>query len=221
MLNMVASVDGATTVAGLSGRLGGTGDRQVFRTLRGLADMILVGAGTVRAEGYRPPLTPDDSLAVARTTAGQQARPRLVVVSASLDLDPTAPLFTERRPEDPPPLIATVRSAPAERRDALAEVSDLIDLGGTRVDLTGLLATLGDIGARTVLCEGGPDLNHQLLAAGLVDELCLTISPKLVGGAGTTGPGLLAGGAFAVPSGLRLDQVLTHDDFLFCRYLVV
>ena len=221
MLNMVASVDGATTVQGLSGRLGGAGDRQVFQTLRGLADMILVGAGTVRAEGYRPPRTPDGSLASARTTAGQPVRPRLVVVSARLDLDPDAPLFTERLPEDPPPLIATVRSAPADRRDALADVADLIDLGGTRVDLTGLLATLRDIGARTVLCEGGPHLNHQLLAAGLVDELCLTISPSLVGGAGTAGPGLLAGGAFAVPSGLRLDRVLAHDDFLFCRYLVV
>jgi DNA-binding transcriptional LysR family regulator len=99
--------------------------------------------------------------------------------------------------------------------------ADLIDLGDTRVDFTGLLATLGDIGARTVLCEGGPRLNHQLLAAGLVDELCLTISPRIVGGAGTTGPGLLNGEAFAVPSGLRLDRVLAHDDFLFCRYLVV
>jgi len=145
----------------------------------------------------------------------------LVVVSASLDLDPTAPLFTERLPEDPPPLIATVRSAPADRRDALADVADLINLGDTRVDFTGLLATLGDIGARTVLCEGGPRLNHQLLAAGLVDELCLTISPRIVGGAGTTGPGLLNGEAFAVPSGLRLDRVLAHDDFLFCRYLVI
>jgi len=144
-----------------------------------------------------------------------------VVVSASLDLDPTAALFTERQPADPPPLIATVRSAPVDRREALTEVADLIDLGETRVDLTGLLATLGDIGARIVLCEGGPGLNHQLMAAGLVDELCLTISPRLVGGAGTTGPGLLNGGAFAVPSGLRLDRVLAHDDFLFCRYLVV
>ena len=220
ILNMVASVDGATTVKGLSGQLGGPGDRQVFRTLRGLADMILVGAGTVRAEGYRPPRSPDDSLASARTAAGQPVRPRLVVVSARLDLDPSAALFTERLPEDPPPLIATVRSAPLDRREALAEVADLIDLGRTRVDLTGLLATLGDIGARNVLCEGGPDLNHQLLAAGLVDELCLTISPNLVGGAGTTGPGLLSGGTFAVPSGLRLDRVLAHDDFLFCRYLV-
>ena len=111
-------------------------------------------------------------------------------------------------------------AAPADRRAALEPVADLIALGETRVDLTGLLATLGDLGARTVLCEGGPDLNHQLLAAGLVDELCLTISPMLVGGAGATSRGLLDGAPFAVPSGLRLDQVSTHQGFLFCRYLI-
>ena len=181
MINMVASVDGATVVDGRSDQLGGPGDRQVFRALRGVADMILVGAGTVRAEGYQPPRTPDDRMAVVRATAGRSARPRLVVVSGRLDLDPMAPLFAERLPVDQPPLVATVRSASADRRAALEPVADLIALGETRVDLTGLLATLGDLGARTVLCEGGPDLNHQLLAAGLVDELCLTISPMLVG----------------------------------------
>jgi len=141
-------------------------------------------------------------------------------VSERLDLDPMAPLFAGRLPADQPPLVATVRSAPADRRAALEPVADLIALGETRVDLTGLLATLGDLGARTVLCEGGPDLNHQLLAAGLVDELCLTISPMLVGGAGATSRGLLDGAPFAVPSGLRLDQVSTHQGFLFCRYLI-
>lgn len=220
MINMVASVDGATVVDGRSGRLGGPGDRQVFRALRGVADMILVGAGTVRAEDYQPPRTPDDRMAVVRATAGRSARPRLVVVSGRLDLDPMAPLFAERLLADQPPLIATVRSAPADRRAALEPVADMIVLGETRVDLTGLLATLGDLGARTVLCEGGPDLNHQLLAAGLADELCLTISPMLVGGAGATSRGLLDGAPFAVPSGLRLDQVSTHQGFLFCRYLI-
>ena len=87
-------------------------------------------------------------------------------------------------------------------------------------DLTGLLAVLDDIGTGVVLCEGGPDLNHQLLAAGLVDEVCLTISPSLVGGVGGEGRSLLAGGSLPIPTRLRLDRVLSDDGFLFCRYLV-
>ena len=220
VVNMVASVDGATAVDGRSGGLGGPGDRRVFRALRGSADMILAGAGTVRAEGYRAPRTPDDDVLARRLAEGRAPRPRLVVVSGSLDLDPAAPLFSDRPEGDPPPVVATVASAPAERRSALEPVAALVSCGPTRVDLTGLLAVLDDVGAGVVLCEGGPDLNHQLLAAGLVDEVCLTISPSLVGGVGGEGRSLLAGGSLPIPTRLRLDRVLSDDGFLFCRYLV-
>jgi len=220
LVNMVASVDGATAVAGRSGRLGGPADRQMFRALRGCADMILVGAGTVRAEDYRPPRDPDEVVASRRSAAGRHHRPRLVVVSASLDLDPTAPLFADREPTDPPPIVATVTTAPADRRTRLEPVAEVVACGETRVDLTGLLAVLDDIGARTVLCEGGPDLNHQLVAAGLVDELCITVSPGLVGGVGGDGRSLLAGPPLSATTRLSLDRVLTEDGFLFCRYLV-
>ena len=182
--------------------------------------MILVGAGTVRAEGYRPPRTPEDTIASRRSNDGRDPRPRLVVVSASLDLDPAAPLFADREPTDPPPIVATVATAPAERRARLEPVAEVVACGETRVDLTGLLAVLDDIGARTVLCEGGPDLNHQLVAAGLVDELCITVSPGLVGGVGGDGRSLLAGPPLSATTRLSLDRVLTEDGFLFCRYLV-
>ena len=217
VVSMVASVDGATAIDGRSAGLGGPGDQRVFRALRGSADMILVGAGTVRAEGYRSPRTPDDKVVARRLAEGRAPRPRLVVVSGSLDLDPRAPLFTDRSEEDLSPIVATVASAPQERRDALVRVAELVACGPSRVDLTGLLAVLDDIGAGIVLCEGGPDLNHQLLAAGLVDEVCLTISPRLVGG---TGYSLLSGGPLPIPTRLRLDRVLAEEGFLFCRYLV-
>ena len=147
LVNMVTSVDGATTVGGRSGKLSGPVDRRVFRALRGCADMILVGAGTVRAEDYRPPRTPEDTIATKRSIDGQDARPRLVVVSASLDLDPEAPLFADRESTDPPPIVATVTTAPAERRARLEPVAEVMACGETCVDLTGLLAVLDDIGA--------------------------------------------------------------------------
>lgn len=221
VVSMAASVDGATAVNGLSGGLGGPGDRKIFRTLRNSADIILVGAGTVRTEGYRPPPTPDSQAAARRTAEGRSPRPRLTVVSGSLDIDPAASLFADRNPSDPPPLVATVTSAPSKRFEALDPVAELVSCGDNRVDLTGLLAVLDDVGARTVLCEGGPNLNHQLLAAGLVDELCLTVSPKLVGGAGNAGRSLLEGPHLSAAVRLQLDRVLTEDSFLFCRYLVV
>ena len=220
VVNMVASIDGATTVAGRSVGLGGTGDRQVFRALRGLSDMVLVGAGTVRTESYRPPQDPVEPMASRRAAERRAPRPRLVVVSGSLELDPTLPLFTENDLGDPVPLVATVSSSPANRRAALEPLAELVVCGETLVDLTGLLATLNDIGARTVLCEGGPHLNHQLFAAGLVDELCVSISPTLVGGVGLGGRSLLDGPSLAVPIRLRLHRVLSEDGFLFCRYLV-
>ena len=116
--------------------------------------------------------------------------------------------------------MATVTSAPPSRREALTAVAELVACGANRVDLTGLLAVLDDIGAGVVLCEGGPGLNHQLLAAGLVDELCLTISPNLVGGVGGDVHSLLAGSSLPIPARLHLDRVLSEDDYLFCRYLV-
>ena len=152
VVNMIASIDGATALDGVSGGLGGAGDRAVFSALRALADVVLVGASTVRAEQYRPP-----------RKDGQ----RIAVVTARGELDWSWPLFTSGAglviaPEDGPPVpVESVRS------------------GIGSVDLAGALAQLpGDV----VLAEGGPTLNGLLAAAGCVDELCVTVAPHLVGG---------------------------------------
>jgi len=217
LMNMIASVDGATTVDGVSEGLGGPADRRMLGTLRGLADVILVGAETVRAEDYRLPRLPDDRVAVLRATGGRPPRPRLAVVSFSLSLDTGSALFTSAGSSDQPPLVYTSTAASADRRSALARVAEVVDCGdGERVDLRRVLADLHDRGAAVVLAEGGPSLNQQLVAAGLVDELNLTVSPLLAGG---TAARILSGPDLAAPVRLRLDRVLADDGFLFCRYL--
>jgi riboflavin-specific deaminase-like protein len=212
-LNMVASLDGATAVAGRSGELGGAADRRVFSALRAAVDVILVAAGTVRAEGYGPPKTPP-AQQEARRARGQTSFPRIAIVSRSLDLDPTTPLFTEAAE---PPIVLTDASALAAAPGALASAAELHAVGDDGVDLHLALALLAELGHRTVLCEGGPTLNGQLLVAGLVDEIDLTISPLLVGGSSHR----VAVGPDEAPTRLRLAH-LWHDpdeDLLLARYV--
>jgi riboflavin biosynthesis pyrimidine reductase len=194
-MNMVASVDGATALEGRSGGLAGRADRRLFAMLRSLADVVLVGAGTIRAEGY-----------------GASDRPRLAVVTGSCDLDWDARLFAEARVR---PIVVTAAGAPDKRRARAAEVADVIVAGAEAVDLRAALAEIGRTGARAVLAEGGPTLNGALAAAGLVDELCLTLSPLLVGGDARR---LLAGPALSPPSAMRLASACEEDGFLFLRY---
>lgn len=179
LLDMVTSLDGATSLAGRSGGLGGPADRQVFHTLRSLADVILVGAGTVRAEGYGP-VRIAEAIQEARVLRGQSPVPRLAVVSRRLDLDLRSELFTA---STPPPLVVTCPGAPTSRRVEVAGAADLLLAGqDSDVDLVSALRSLGELGAELVVCEGGPMLNGQLLAADLVDEVCLTLAPSVVGG---------------------------------------
>lgn len=212
MLNMIATVDGGTAVAGVSGGLGGPGDKTMFRALRSVPDVILVGAGTVRAEHYGPP-QPSDAVRAARLARGQTSAPRLVVVSSRLDLDPTERLFfgAEERP-----LVFTGTSADTARAEALSPVAEVVRGSTDLLDLATVLAELRARGALVVLCEGGPTLNGQLVAAGLVDEWCSTVSPMLVaGGSGRAAHGPDPSG----PTALRLDRVHADDDgYLFLRY---
>ena len=214
LVNMVASVDGATTVDGRSGPLGGETDRRLRGGLRGLADVVLVGAGTVRAEGYGPPRTPVAEVGERRADRGQAVRPRLAVVSGRADLDPSASLFADRDPDDPPPLVYTSTDVPSDRLVGLSGVAEVVATDGAP-EVSAVIANLHDRGVGIVLCEGGPRLVAQLSSAGLVDELCLSVSPLIVG----NGSGLLAGAPLPTPAPLRLVHVLTADDFLFCRYL--
>jgi riboflavin biosynthesis pyrimidine reductase len=193
-LNMIASVDGATTVAGLSGGLGGPGDKRVFSVLRSLADAVLVAAGTVRAETYGP-------------------SPHLIaVVSRSCVLDWRAPFFIEAPVR---PIVFTVAAAQADNRARAAEVADVVIAGDDSVDMRRAIDALGERDARTVLAEGGPSLNGQLAAAGLIDELCLSVSPGLVGGDSKR---ILSGPALEMPARCELRSVCEDDGYLFLRY---
>lgn len=208
-VNMVASADGAAWLAGRSGGLSSGGDRRIFGVLRGLADVILVGAGTVRTEGYGP-ARPRESWAGLR--AGRPPAPPIAVVSRTLDLDFGGPLFTECAP-GARTIVITSAAAPADRRAAAAERADVLIAGEEMVDVAAAVRLLRERGLTRILCEGGPVLNAELAAAGLIDELALTISPMLTGGDAAR---ILNGAATVTP--LALVHVLEEDGFLFCRY---
>ncbi|MYB10864.1 MAG: pyrimidine reductase family protein [Acidimicrobiia bacterium] len=209
-LNMVTSADGATSADGMSASLSSPADRQVFAAIRAVADVVVVAAETVRREGYGPPKTYPET-AADRATRNQAPRPRLAVVSRSLDLDFTAPLFDD----NPAPLLFTVAEPPADRLAQAEAVAEVYRMGADRVDLAGAMARISQLGAAVVLAEGGPTLNGQLLAGGLLDEVCWTISPTLAGGDSSR----MAKGAPARLQQLHLDRVLAQDHTLFLRYL--
>lgn len=185
LLNMVSSADGAIAVDGLSGGLSSAADKEVFFLLRSLADAIIVGAATARAENYGPPRL-SSQLVEEREQRGQHALPRIAVVTRSMRLDWSSRLFAHQAADPQParPCVVCPADAPAAELAAADKVADVITAGEGDVDLAEGLRQLAAAGAKVVLCEGGPTLNGQLLAAGLVDELCLTLSPALVGGLG-------------------------------------
>ena len=207
-VNFVTSLDGAVSVDGRSGGLGSPGDRRVFRTLRALTDAVLVGAGTAAAEGYRPVL-PDSAVGRLRAALGRPPVAPIAVVSRRASLTPDDQLVTDAVV---PTVLVTCAAADADRRSALSAAGvDVLVCGDDDVDLPTALDALAGRGLVQLLCEGGPALFTAALAAGVVDELDLSIAPQLVGG----GPGLLPA---AAPSPARLAQVLTEDDVLFTRY---
>lgn len=212
-LNMVASADGGAHLEGRTRGLGGEADRLAFARLREYCDVVLVGAGTVRAEGYGPPrLSP--AAQERRVGRGLGPIPRLAVVSARLNLDPQAPLFSDpaRRP-----LLITIESAPRACLERLREVAEVVVCGAARVDLQRALDELAGRGLQRVLCEGGPTLNGQLLEAGLVDELFLTVAPLLVGGPAAR----IVSGLAASPAKLQLKELREHRGELLARYAVL
>jgi riboflavin-specific deaminase-like protein len=210
--NFVVSLDGSVEIGGKSAGLSSPADRQVFRALRGLCDVVLVGAGTVRAERYRKVRLPP-ARQQWRAALGLAPVPRLAVVSGELALDLDYPLF---RDDGPPPLLITTSAAPASRRRAAARWAEVVVVAGDRrVDPALVLDALIKRGLHHILCEGGPTLLASLLTAGLVDELCLSIAPLLAGPAGRR---LLDGSPLVAPVGLELAQVLTDGSTLFVRY---
>ncbi|HUN31467.1 MAG TPA: pyrimidine reductase family protein [Trebonia sp.] len=212
--NMVGSLDGAAAVGGLSGGLSSPADRRVFWILRGLADVILVGAGTARAEGYRPTRA-GDNWAPLGLRDGRPLTPPLALVTRSLDLDPAAPLIAEA-PADARTIVITCESSPADRRKELSAVADVIVAGDDSVDLNGALAALASRGLGRILCEGGPRLLADITAAGLLSELCLTLSPVLAGSEPVRV--LTSSGEAFQARRLQLAHLLEEDGVLFGRY---
>jgi riboflavin biosynthesis pyrimidine reductase len=208
LLNMISSADGATVLGGKSTDLGDSDDLAVFKALRAVPDVILVGAGTARAEHYGPVKLDDERIA-RRRELGLEDLPRLAVVTGRLSLDPAARLFST---PDQRPLVITGPAADPERREALEEVADVTQLDS--LDAASILGALG--GVRVVLCEGGPSLNGQLVAADLVDELNLTIAPVLVSGESAR---IVHGEEAVPPVDVALNRVLMGDRALFLRYL--
>lgn len=211
MLNMVTSTDGAIEVHGTSGGLSSPDDRTAFMALRAVADVIMVGGQTARAENYGQP-RPSVERRAERRARGQSEVPRLAVVSGSLELDPNARLFTEPGER---PLLYTGESTPESARARLAGRAEVVTAGAGPVDLPAVFADLGRRGYDLVLVEGGPHLNGQLIAADLIDELNLTLSPLLVGG---DSPRLAAG---PLPSlrPLTLAHLWEAEGSLLTRYV--
>jgi riboflavin biosynthesis pyrimidine reductase len=209
--NMVASVDGAATLDGRVGTLTGPADQALLLLLRSLADVLLVGAGTLRAEGYGP-LTVEPGLRELRLTAGQSPAPRLAVLSRSLDVDLAGPAFTEAVE---PPLLLTTELADPERVHAAGRVAEVVVAGERSVDLRRSVDVLTERGLTRVLSEGGPHVLAGLFAEDLLDELCLAVAPVVTCGEGAR---VTAGPQLPAPASLALAHVAERDGFLFLRY---
>ena len=208
-VNFIASLDGAVTVDGRSGGLGSPGDRRVFNLLRALTDVVLVGHGTASAEGYGPVLA-DSAVGRLRTSLGRPATAPIAVVSRRASLDPTSALASRA---DSPTILVTCAASDGGRREALAAAGVVVLVcGEDEVDLPLALDRLAALGHEHVLCEGGPTLFRDALAAGVVDELDLSTAPALAGDEHRLVPGL--------PGVVRLDlqQLLEEAGMLFARY---
>lgn len=211
--NMVSTLDGAAQHDGRSQPISGEADMRIFGTLRGLADVVVAGAETVRQEGYRPARA-RDAFAARRAAAGQGPAPAVAVVSGSLDLDFSLPLFVSPLV---PTLVLTGAGAPADRiAEAREAGADVVFAGeGARVDPARAVRELADRGLKRILTEGGPRLLGQFVAAGVLDEICLTLAPLLTAGDAQR---IADGPSVAVPERFTLAAMLEENGFLFTRY---
>jgi riboflavin-specific deaminase-like protein len=208
-INMVASLDGKATLDWRTRGLSTEVDRRLFHHLRTQADAVMVGAGTAREERYGR-MTKNEELRQKRVIEGLVPDALAVVVSGRLNLPPDLPLLNE---PDQRVVIATGSEDELPGLDGDVEYARIGD------DLPRLMGYLRERhGVRSVLCEGGPTLNSFLFAAGLVDELFLTMNPKVVGGAAALT--IVAGRELVEPVELDLASVAEADGELFTRWRV-
>lgn len=213
--NAISSLDGGATTDGTSGGLGGAGDRRLFAVQRELADVIVVGAGTARAENYGG----------ARMTAPQRQRrqrrgqsevPPIALVTRSGVVEHDLPVLTL---SEVPPLVLTCAGNAGNARARLGSAAQVIECSGAdpnSVDLAVALTRLAERGLRRVLNEGGPTLLGAFVEADLLDEMCLTSAPMVVGG----GAVRITGGAANVLIRMRRAHVIADaDGYLYTRYI--
>jgi 5-amino-6-(5-phosphoribosylamino)uracil reductase len=211
-VNFISSLDGAATVQGRSGGLGDDNDKRIFTVGRELCDVILVGSATAITEKYRG-IRREDLTGVDRAALGLAPVPTIAIVTRSCTIEPDALVITDT---EVAPIIYTTSSADEGRRAAVAAAGAEVVLVGTDdVDLPALVADLGRRGLYRVNGEGGPRLFGSMIAAGVVNELCLSVAPLLTSG----DSGRIAVGDFPPePQRMRLRSVLHGGDLLMLRY---
>jgi riboflavin-specific deaminase-like protein len=210
VLNMVSTLDGRITIDGRSGAIGDEADRELFFGLRTQADAVMVGAGTIRAERYGR-LVRKPERRERRVAEGLEPDPLAIVVSARLRLPEDVPLL-----QDEHSTVAVLTASGEELGDTLAKLHYLRGPSGIDLELRPLLQRLRtEFGVRSILCEGGPSLNESLIREGLVDELFLSLAPKLAGGPPLT---ILSGEPLPEPLLAELVWLFEHNGHLFGRY---
>ena len=208
--NFIASLDGAATHDGLTRGLNNADDKKVFDTLRMLCDVVLVGAGTLRTEGYTE-LRVEEPAVRWRSAQGLPAQPTLAIVSGRLALNPEMAALAKAPARA---IIFTHARSALSKRQELSRAADVVVCGEERLDPHAMLAHLAQRGLRQVLCEGGPHLLGTLIEADCIDELCLTLSPVLENGTA----GRIATGGAQTPRGMRLGHVICAEDMVMLRY---
>jgi riboflavin biosynthesis pyrimidine reductase len=211
MANMVGGLDGSAAIGGRVADLSTAPDAALFVAMRALADVVLVGAETLRREGYGGLSLPEARVA-DRVAAGKPGEPAFAVVTKSLDLDWGAGVFAD--PQRRRSIVVTCETADPGRMERARQVADVIVAGRDRVDPVEAMVRLSERGHHVVLCEGGPNWLGELVATDQLDELCLTVSP-LMGGDPLPVSVSPPGGALVHWS---LRHVLAEGDTLFLRY---
>jgi riboflavin-specific deaminase-like protein len=210
--NMVATADGRAAIEGHAGPIGDELDRSLFMRLRTQADCILIGAGTLRAERYGH-LVRHPGLRAARAAEGLAPEPLGCLLTRSLQVPWDTSLWT-----DPASRVALYTSSPRDPPPCAAKVT-VHRMAEAELTVDRMLRSLrADHAVRSVLCEGGPTVNRQLLEADCLDELFLSVEPKLAGGGDE--PTIVGAPPLVRPGRLELVSILEGDGALFLRYRV-
>jgi riboflavin biosynthesis pyrimidine reductase len=208
--NFVTTLDGAAQGSdNKSGTLSSADDRALFRLLRSLCDVVLVGANTTRVEGYQP-IHASEVDGATRSRLGLAPVPAVAVVTRSLDIDPSL-----LAGGDGPTIVITTEEV-AAHADRMPEGAEVIAAGRASVDFAVAIDQLGARGLQRVLCEGGPRLMRDIVASGRLDELCLTIRPLIVAGDRYR---IARGDAVVPETGMALRTLLESGGDLFARYV--